>query len=87
MGETYPYVRLTDPKQRGCGGNYPGADLDAVAAIGAGLRLSLRNSVLFEFGKSDLKTEAKSEAVPEPCGRRAEVRGATTLPIWKTPEG
>lgn len=60
-GETYPYVRLTDPKQRGCGGGYPGADLDAVAAIGAGLRLSLRNSVLFEFGKSGLKAEAKAE--------------------------
>lgn len=60
-GETYPYVRLTDPKKRGCGGAYPGADLDAVAAIGAGLRLSLKSSVLFEFGKSDLKSEAKAE--------------------------
>jgi outer membrane protein OmpA-like peptidoglycan-associated protein len=60
-GETYPYVRLTDPRQRGCGGQFPGADLDAVAAIGAGLRLSLKSSVLFEFGKSDLKAEAKAE--------------------------
>lgn len=60
-GETYPYVRLTDPKARGCGGQYPGADIDAVAAIGAGLRLSLKSSVLFEFGKADLKPEAKAE--------------------------
>jgi len=60
-GETYPYVRLTDPKKRGCGGPYPGADIDAVAAIGAGLRLSLSSSVLFEFGKSVLRAEAKAE--------------------------
>jgi OmpA-OmpF porin, OOP family len=60
-GETYPFVRLTDPKKRGCGGAYPGADLDAVAAIGSGLRLSLKSSVLFELGKSTLKPEAKAE--------------------------
>jgi OOP family OmpA-OmpF porin len=77
-GETYPYVRLTDAKKRGCGGQYPGADLDAVAAIGAGLRLSLKSSVLFEFGKSDLKAEAKAE-VDEVLEKLGEYPGARVI--------
>ena len=33
----------------------PGADVDAIAAIGAAMRLNLDSKVLFETGKSNLK--------------------------------
>jgi outer membrane protein OmpA-like peptidoglycan-associated protein len=58
--ESYSYVRLKDLKS-GCGSKWPGADLDAVGAIGSGLQLSLDAAVLFDFGKSELKPEAKAE--------------------------
>ena len=35
----------------------PGADVDAIAAIGAAMRLNLDSKVLFETGKSILKPE------------------------------
>lgn len=56
-GETFTYVRLTDLNTQS---GVPGADIDAVAAIGGALRLNLDSSVLFEFGKYDLKPEAKA---------------------------
>jgi hypothetical protein len=34
-GGVFHYVRLTDLK-KACGGRWPGADIDAVGAIGAG---------------------------------------------------
>jgi hypothetical protein len=42
-GETYPYVRLTDPKQRGCGGGYPGADLELSQSRAAAVRKYLES--------------------------------------------
>lgn len=56
-GETFTYVRLTDLETPS---GVPGADVDAVAAIGGALRLNLDSSVLFEFGKYDLRPEAES---------------------------
>ncbi|MAL59138.1 MAG: hypothetical protein CMC14_03740 [Flavobacteriaceae bacterium] len=56
--ETFTYVRLTDldtPSQ------LPGADVDAVAAIGGALRLNLDSAVLFDTGKFQLKESASSE--------------------------
>ncbi len=35
----------------------PGADIDAVAAIGGALRMNLDSAVLFETGKHELKEE------------------------------
>jgi outer membrane protein OmpA-like peptidoglycan-associated protein len=35
----------------------PGADVDAIAAIGAAMRLNLDSQVLFDSGKSELKPE------------------------------
>jgi outer membrane protein OmpA-like peptidoglycan-associated protein len=52
--EYYYYVRLTDLKSSS---SIPGADVDAVAAIGAAMRMSLNAEVLFDFGKAELKTE------------------------------
>ena len=58
--EVYHFVRLTDLKSA-CHGTYPGADIDAVGAIGAGLQISLNSAVLFDTGKFVLKAEAKDE--------------------------
>ena len=57
-GDTYRYVRLTDLKS-GCGGGWPGADVDAVGAIGSTLDLSFDASVLFDVDQSILKPEAQ----------------------------
>lgn len=58
-GEAYRYVRLTDLK-RGCGGEWPGADIDAVGAIGSTLELSFDASVLFDVDQSALRPEAQT---------------------------
>jgi OOP family OmpA-OmpF porin len=58
--EAYYFVRLTD-LQTDCSGQWPGADVDAVAAMGTGERISLRSAVLFDFDKFDLKPEAREE--------------------------
>lgn len=54
QGELFYYVRLTDLKKES---GLPGADVDAIAAIGAAMRLNLDSKVLFETGKSVLKRE------------------------------
>ncbi|HDZ07295.1 OmpA family protein [Maribacter sp.] len=54
QGELFYYVRLTDLKMES---GLPGADVDAIAAIGAAMRLNLDSKVLFETGKSILKPE------------------------------
>jgi len=59
-GQLFHFVRLTDLKS-GCGGSWPGADIDAVGAIGSVLQFSLSSSVLFDFNKFDLKPEAREE--------------------------
>lgn len=60
-GELFYYVRLTDLKTKS---SLPGADVDAIAAIGAAMRLSLDSKVLFDTGKSELKPVGK-EALKE----------------------
>ena len=59
-GETYNFVRLAN-RSSDCGGQTPGADIDAVAAVGAGYRLSLSGAVLFDIDKSNLKPAAQRE--------------------------
>ncbi len=49
--ELFYYVRLTDLKKHS---ELPGADIDAIAAIGAAMRLNLDSKVLFDTGKSEL---------------------------------
>ena len=53
-GETFNYVRFTDLDTWS---DVPGADIDAVAAIGGALRLNLDSAVLFETGSHILKEE------------------------------
>lgn len=58
-GEAYAYVRLTNAGTQ-CGGRHSGADIDAVAAVGAAMRLSLDSAVLFDVGQSALRPEARA---------------------------
>lgn len=52
--EVFRYVKLVDLKS-GCDGSFPGADIDAIGAIGTNLKYSINSSVLFDFGKATLK--------------------------------
>ncbi|RYY69626.1 MAG: OmpA family protein [Chitinophagaceae bacterium] len=52
--EYFYYLRLTD---RNTKSTVAGADIDAIATIGAAIKLSLNAAVLFDFGKSELKKE------------------------------
>jgi len=52
--EPYYYVKLTDLNTKS---EIPGADIDAIGAIGSAIRLNLNAAVLFDFGKSELKSE------------------------------
>ncbi len=52
QGEMFYYVRLKDLETYS---GIPGADVDAIAAIGAAMRLNLDSKVLFDSGKSVLK--------------------------------
>lgn len=56
-GDAFHYVRLLDLK-KDCKGKTPGADIDAVGAIGSALSLSVSSTVLFDSGKSELKPDA-----------------------------
>jgi len=55
-GDTFNYIRLTDLDTYS---GMPGADVDAVAAIGGALRMNLDSAVLFETGEHVLKEEGK----------------------------
>ncbi len=57
-GKVFHYVRLTDLKAD-CKGDWPGADIDAVAAIGSGKQLTLDNGALFKVGEFNLMPNSK----------------------------
>jgi outer membrane protein OmpA-like peptidoglycan-associated protein len=52
--EYFYYVRLTDLNTKSA---LAGADIDAVATIGAAIKLSLNAEVLFDLGKANLKAD------------------------------
>lgn len=56
-GDSFAFVRLANASTQ-CGGRHSGADIDAVAAVGAAMRLSLDSAVLFDVGRSALRPEA-----------------------------
>lgn len=56
--KVYYYVRITDLGDF-CRGPTPGADIDAVGAIGGVLKFNLSASVLFDSDKFNIKPEAK----------------------------
>jgi outer membrane protein OmpA-like peptidoglycan-associated protein len=57
-GDTFNYVRLTDLETES---GIPGADIDAVAAIGGAMLLSMDSAVLFDSGSYNLKESATKE--------------------------
>lgn len=60
--EAYRYVRLTDLKAS-CSGGWPGADVDAVGAIGSTFDLSFDASVLFDVDQAILKPQAQTALI------------------------
>lgn len=56
-GVSYRFVRLTDDGAD-CSGNFPGADVDAVAAIGSAQVFVLDGTVLFDTGSAALAPPA-----------------------------
>ena len=57
--EPYPYVRLIDAG-RNCSPPTPGADINAIGAIGSGFTVRLSSAVLFAVGKAELHAEAET---------------------------
>jgi len=72
QNEQYRYVRLTDARAD-CGGEWPGADIDAVGAIGSAFRVSFDEKVLFDVGKSELRQAARG-ALIEAAGKLAAIK-------------
>ncbi len=60
QGEVFHYAKLEDLKTD-CKGSWPGADIDAIAAIGSGAQINLSSEILFDFDKFDLLKNSKVE--------------------------
>ncbi|MGM0705302.1 MAG: OmpA family protein [Bacteroidota bacterium] len=56
-GANYRYVKLVDLKEV-CDGRTPGADVDAIGAIGTAARVQVESAVLFDTDDHTLKEEA-----------------------------
>jgi outer membrane protein OmpA-like peptidoglycan-associated protein len=59
QGEIFHYVKLVD-LNTDCKGDWPGADIDAVAAIGSGEQISINNGVLYKTNEFQLLPGAKT---------------------------
>lgn len=57
--EVFRYVKLADAGSFKGTDSYPGADIDAVAAVGSARSISLNSTLLFNVNQSVLKPEAK----------------------------
>ncbi|MEX2498910.1 MAG: OmpA family protein [Wenzhouxiangellaceae bacterium] len=70
----FRYVKLVDLKSACGSGETPGADIDAVGAIGSAQRIALDSAVLFDTGEFTLKPEAFAaiDEVLGAIGNRAE---------------
>ena len=70
----FRYVKLVDLKSACGSGKTPGADIDAVGAIGSAQRIALDSAVLFDSGEYTLKPEASAaiDEVLQRIGDRAE---------------
>lgn len=81
-GANYRYVKLVDLEEV-CDGRTPGADVDAIGAIGAAARLQLDSAVLFDTDAYTLKDEAYAvldamiERIPDTSRTQIEVLGHT----------
>lgn len=57
--DTYSFLKITDAESA-CFGEWPGGDIDAIAAIGAGRRVTLDASLLFDIDEAVLKPVAEN---------------------------
>lgn len=57
--EFFHFIRLTDTNGKRCGGQYPGADIDAVGAMGSAYQVQLATEILFDTAKAELKPEGQ----------------------------
>ncbi|HXU26930.1 MAG TPA: OmpA family protein [Bacteroidia bacterium] len=60
-GDIFRYIKLVDAKTRTHDRMWPGADIDAVAAIGSAKQISLNSTYLFNTNEAILKPLAKEE--------------------------
>lgn len=80
--DSFRFVKLVDLKQA-CSSATPGADVDAVGAIGSASRIALDSSVLFDSGEHQLKPGAFEEldavlaGIDNPAASQMEVAGHT----------
>ncbi|MBL8915867.1 MAG: OmpA family protein [Archangium sp.] len=58
--EIYQWARLTDLKSA-CNAQWPGADIDALGAMGSAYRLQIGSEVLFDSGKAVLRDLSREE--------------------------
>lgn len=79
-GDIFYYVRLTDLETKSA---LPGADIDAVAAIGSAMKLNLSSNVLFDTGKSELKEEGFA-AIAELAEQMEDFTGASIKVVGHT---
>jgi outer membrane protein OmpA-like peptidoglycan-associated protein len=83
-GQAFSYVRLTDdPTQGTRSGEWPGADIDAVGAVGSAFRIELPGEVLFEHDSDVIRVDgayaldAVARRILERDGARVSVLGHT----------
>jgi outer membrane protein OmpA-like peptidoglycan-associated protein len=82
--QAYPYVRLTDdPSQGVYAGDWPGADIDAVAAVGSAERIELPSEVLFEHD-SDVLLAAAAPSLDAAAARILAREGARATVLGHT---
>lgn len=80
---SYRYVRLTDRDCQSRGGRWPGADIDAVAAVGTAERIVLDSGVLFGFDEATLSQQARqvlddlADRIASTSVSRLEIEGHT----------
>jgi outer membrane protein OmpA-like peptidoglycan-associated protein len=82
-GASYRYVRLSDRDCQSRGGRWPGADIDAVAAVGTAERIVLDSGVLFGFNEAALSKKARkvledlADRIANASVSRLEIEGHT----------
>ncbi|MGM0620314.1 MAG: OmpA family protein [Bacteroidota bacterium] len=74
--DIFRYVKIIDVKERNSG-RWPGADIDAIGAIGSSINFQISSAVLFESGKATLGSD-KSDLY-EIADKIKEIKGLTNI--------
>lgn len=76
--EIYQWARLTD-LESACNAQWPGADIDALGAMGSALRVQLGSEVLFDSGKAVLRDLPREEL--RALGKRIAAMGKVRVRV------